>query len=172
MRRLVALGSFVVLGIAAAAGALHAEETKKAGKGVASMGWLAGDWTSDDHGVVFDEHWLAPKGDAMYAVSRMVQGAATKMCELSVIEDTDDGTWLRVRHFSRSLEPWKMDAAGPMAHRLVESAENRAVFEDEKREFPRRIVYSREGDTLTARLEGTKGGKPADQEFKLTLAKR
>jgi hypothetical protein len=171
MRRLVALGSFVVLAAAAGA-ALHAEEAKKPAKGVASMGWLAGDWTSDEHGMAFDEHWLAPKGDSMFAVSRMVQGTATKMCELSVIEETEDGTWLRVRHFSRSLEPWKMDAAGPMAHRLVESAENRAVFEDGKREFPRRIVYSREGDVLTARLEGTKGGKPADQEFKLTLAKR
>src|SRR5262245_30554146 len=100
MRRLVALGSFVV--IAAAAGAvLHAEEAKKAPAGLASMSWLAGDWTSDDHGTAFDEHWLAPKGDAMYAVSRMVQGTATKMCELSVIEETSDGTFLRVRHYSR-----------------------------------------------------------------------
>ena len=171
MLRLVALGSFVVL--AAAAGAvLHAEETKKPSAGVASMTWLAGDWTSDEHGMAFDEHWLAPKGDAMFAVSRMVQGTVTKMCELSVIEDTADGTWLRIRHYSRSLEPWKMDADGPLAMRLVEYAERRAVFEDAKREFPRRIVYSREGDVLTARLEGTRDGKPADEEFKLTLAKR
>jgi hypothetical protein len=170
MRRHVVVGSCVVL--AAAAAAVLAGEESKRPTGVAGLAWLAGAWNSEDGGVAFDEHWLAPRGDAMYAVSRMVEGTATKLCELSAIEDATDGTWLRIRHYSRSLEPWKMDAAGPLSMRMVQSSEGRAVFEDEKREFPRRIVYSREGDVLTARLEGTRDGKPADEEFKLTLAKR
>jgi uncharacterized protein DUF6265 len=106
------------------------------------------------------------------AVSRMLVGGATKPCELPAIEDSGDGAWLRIHHHSRSLEPWKMDAAGPLSMRMTRSSEGRTVFEDEKREFPRRIVYSREGDVLTARLEGTRGGKWADEEFKQTLAKR
>ena len=167
MRRLVVAGSFVVLTAAVLAG----EELKRPA-GVAGLAWLAGDWTSIEEGVAFDEHWLAPRGDAMFAVSRMVEGTATKLCELSVIEDAADGTWLRIRHHSRSLEPWKMDASGPLSMRMTQSSEGRAVFEDEKRDFPRRIVYSRAADVLTARLEGTRGGKPVEEEFKLTLAKR
>jgi hypothetical protein len=156
--------------VLAAAAAVVAGEEKKEAAGVASMAWLAGEWTSDEGGTAFDEHWLAPRGDSMFAVSRMVEGGKTGMIELSSIEDAADGTWLRIRHYGRALEPWKMDAAGPLAMKLVESGERKAVFEDAKREFPKRLVYSREGDVLTARLEGKQGGKPADEEFKLKLA--
>jgi len=138
-------------------------------KGVASLAWLAGDWSSEDEGGAFDEHWLPPRGDAMFAVSRLVQGGKTGMCELSVIEDTADGTWLRIRHYSRSLEPWKMDAEGPLAMKLAAQTETSATFEDPKREFPRRIVYRREADVLVARLEGERGGKPMEEEFRLKL---
>lgn len=163
----------LALAAAGGAAALSLADEKPAPKGVAAMSWLAGDWSSTEpDGSVFDETWLPVRGDAMFAVSRDVAGGATKMCELSVIEDAADGTWLRIRHFSRSLEPWKSEAAGPVSLKLTESAERRAVFEDEKRDFPRRITYSREADTLSAKLEGTRGGKEMTMDFKLKLVPR
>jgi hypothetical protein len=145
-----------------------AGEEKPASPKLADLAWLAGQWTSDDGG--FDEHWLAPEGDAMFAVSRMVAGGKTKMCELSGIEETAEGLVFRIRHYSKTLEPWKMDADGPLTMRLVESGAKKVVFEDPKKEFPRRISYERKGDELIARLEGEKGGKPAAQEFRLKPA--
>lgn len=139
--------------------------------GVADLGWLAGNWVSESGEMAWDEHWTAPRGDAIYAVSRMVEKGVTKLCELTVIENTQTGPVYRIRHFSRSLEPWKMDENGPMTMKLVEQAEQKIVFEDEFRDFPRRISYERKGDALTARLEGQRGGKPAVEKFEFKLAK-
>lgn len=167
------IGSVVTLAAALAAASVLAADEKTSPKAkLADLEWLAGDWTSEDQGMAFDETWLAPRGDSMFAVSRMVQGQATNMCELSAIEETADGLVFRIRHFSRSLEPWKMDAAGPLTMKCVESAEKKVVFEDAAKDFPRRISYERKGDALTARLEGEKGGKPMVEEFELKLAKR
>jgi hypothetical protein len=107
----------------------------------------------------------------MFAVSRMVAGGATKMAELSVIEDTPTGLVFRIRHYSRSLEPWKMDETGPLVMKLAEQGERKIVFEDPARDFPRRISYERKGDALTAKLEGQRGGKPVAEAFEFKLAK-
>lgn len=169
MRAAIAVAGLVAAGTAVV---MAGEETSAAKASVADLAWLAGEWTSDEHGMAFDEHWLAPRGDSMFAVSRMVANGTTKMCELSAIEQTADGLVFRIRHFSKALEPWRMDADGPMTMKLAASKENEVVFEDPARDFPRRVVYRREKDVLVARLEGEDRGKPKAQEFRLTLAAR
>lgn len=169
MRMTLYVAAAVVLAGGGAALLVAGEEPKP--KGVAALAWLEGHWTSEDGGMAWDEHWLAPRGDAMFAVSRMVENGATKLCELTVVEETPAGLVYRIRHFSRSLEPWKMDAAGPMTMKLLSSKDREVVFEDAARDFPRRIVYRREGDALTARLEGETAGKPQVEEFSFRLAK-
>jgi hypothetical protein len=56
--------------------------------------------------------------------------------------------------------------------RLVLSGGNRAVFENREHDFPTRIVYrlTPEG-ALHARVEGTKKGKPAFEEWTWKKAK-
>jgi uncharacterized protein DUF6265 len=176
-RNLTAAACATAILAAAVAGAVRAGDKAEtdgtaAKVRIADLGWLAGEWTSDEDGAAFDELWTAPRGDAMFAVSRLVQDGATGLCELSAIEQTGDGLVLRIRHFSRSLEPWKSDAAGPLTMTLVESAAKKLVFEDAKRAFPRRIAYEREGEVLTALLEGEKDGKPVNERFELKLAPR
>jgi len=161
----------VVGGIVGAAGVeASGEETPT--KGVAALGWLAGDWTTQEGPLTWDEHWLAPRGDAVFAVSRMVSSKddTTRLCELTAIEQTAEGPVLRLRHFSRSLEPWKSEAAGPMTMKLAEQGERKIVFEAPERDFPKKLSYVREGDVLTARLEGEQNGKPSEHVFKFTLA--
>jgi len=48
--------------------------------------------------------------------------------------------------------------------KLVEAGPECAVFESAL-EFPRRVLYWREGDALHARIEGTRKGKPAAREW-------
>ena len=47
----------------------------------------------------------------------------------------------------------------PTAFRLVEVSGQRAVFENPGHDFPQRIIYRREGDTLHARIEGNQNGE-------------
>jgi hypothetical protein len=44
------------------------------------------------------------------------------------------------------------------------------VFENLAHDFPQRIIYSRAGDQLTARIEGPMNGKPAAMEWRYRAA--
>ena len=39
------------------------------------------------------------------------------------------------------------------------------VFENPAHDFPQRIIYRLDGDTLSARIEGTQAGKPRAADF-------
>ncbi len=41
----------------------------------------------------------------------------------------------------------------------------RAVFENAENDFPQRVIYSRDGDVLTGRIEGTIDGQPQAMEW-------
>lgn len=84
---------------------------------------------------------------------RITEDGHARLYELFVIERDGDGLALRVRHFDRALVPWEGERDGPMAFTLLRAEDSHAVFEDPTRAFPRRIVYTREGDRLSVRLE-------------------
>ena len=44
------------------------------------------------------------------------------------------------------------------------------MFENLAHEFPQRIIYSRDGETLTARIEGMMDGKLEGMEWSFTSA--
>lgn len=122
---------------------------------IASLSWLAGAWGGDDAGTFNEETWIAPKGGSMLAVHRDVKDGKTVGFEFLRIEERGNSL---VYVASPEGKP-------PTPFALVESGATRIVFENEGLEFPRRILYYREGETLHARIEGTHGGKPAAKEW-------
>ena len=122
---------------------------------IASLSWLAGAWGGDDAGTFNEETWIAPKGGTMLAVHRDVKGGKIIAFEFLRIEERGDSL---VYVASPEGKP-------PTPFMLVESGATRVVFENEAIEFPRRILYFRDGGTLHARIEGTHGGKPAAKEW-------
>ena len=53
----------------------------------------------------------------------------------------------------------------PTSFPLVESSANRVVFENKTHDFPQRIIYWRERDSLHARVEGPKNGREQAMEW-------
>jgi hypothetical protein len=53
----------------------------------------------------------------------------------------------------------------PVEFRLKESGDRRVVFENPQHDFPRRILYWRDGERLVARIEGTIAGKERSEEW-------
>jgi hypothetical protein len=117
------------------------------------LAFLAGAWEAEDEGERMREVWDMPRGDAMVGHFSIVAAGEAVLYELLVIELDETGPVMRLRHFGRGLEPWASEAAGPLTMRLAEIGEHRAVFEDPARAFPRRVVYTREGDRLGVLLE-------------------
>lgn len=147
--------------------ALRAEE-EVASPRIGDLAWLAGTWRSEEGAMPFEETWTAPWGGTMAAVSRGLKEGRTSMVELSSIEPHDGALRLHLLHFHAGLKPWASEKDGPLVWTLVECAENRAVFRNAERSFPRDVVYERDGDTLKAILAGTQGGKEARMGFVLT----
>lgn len=132
--------------------------------------WMAGHWRGDSErlGGTAEEGWFAPSGGAMAGVFRLVSNGRARVFELVLIEEEEDGIFLRFKHVGPGWTPWEESA---LEYRLTEVAAERAAFESTADaptpRAPRRVVYRKEGaDTLVAHLVGWEEGDPG---FELRL---
>lgn len=127
---------------------------------IGDMAWLAGAWvgTRRTTGSSNEERWTQPKGGAMLAVSRTVNtsGRMSAFEYLRIVE-RDGGLVYIAQPGGRT----------PTEFVLTELTKTRAVFENPRHDFPRRIVYelSAEGG-LSATIGQLKGGTPNRFEWK------
>ena len=138
-----------LLFLAVAAGKARASDS------VSSLAWMAGVWTGVQEGVEMEEAWLPPKGETMLAVHRDVAGGRTVSYEFLRIESGKDGIVYWASPHGKPATPFRM----------IEQGEKRVVFENEKLEFPRRILYWHADGALHAEIEGTRNGKPASEQW-------
>jgi hypothetical protein len=135
----------------------HAEDIALPAPAKAAIGdlaWLAGAWvgTRGAEGTIsIEERWSPPLGGAMLAVSRTVSRGKMGAFEFLRIVERDGG-------LVYIAQP---GGAPPTEFVLTETAGTRAVFENPRHDYPKRIVYelSAEG-VLTATIGFTKGGTP------------
>jgi len=127
--------------------------------GVDGLSWMAGRWTGTQEGVEMEELWTAPKAGSMLGLHRDASGNRTVSFEFLRIEGTADGLTYWASPGGRPATPFK----------LVDLSGRRAVFENAEKEFPRRILYwLGEDGSLHAKIEGTRGGQPASEEWRWT----
>ena len=126
---------------------------------IGDIKWIAGEWVgSRSSGATFEERWSPPKGGAMLAVSRSVN-ASGKMFAFEYLRIVErDGGLVYV------AQP---GGAPPTEFVLTELNTKRAVFDNPRHDYPKRIVYELTGEGgLTATTGYTKGGVPRRFEFK------
>lgn len=117
---------------------------------VADLGWLAGDWVSEAEGRWTEESWTAPRGGVMLGHSRSGRGEELREYEFIRIARGDDG----------ALAYIAMPQGGaPVAFALAQRDKTSASFENPAHDYPQRIAYVRDGDTLTATISAIDGSK-------------
>jgi len=156
------------------------------------LAWLSGTWRHEEEsGDMEEETWSSPRADAMVGMLRMAQRGRVNLYELMSIEldgpaGSADGPLIpgqepvaggapqrlvfHLRHFQRGLVPWEAEKSGPLTFTIKSLAPNEAVFEDPARDFPRELVYRREGDLLKIRLVSATAAKK-DMEFVMKRVK-
>lgn len=126
---------------------------------IADVKWIEGNWAGTrSTGSTFEERWSPAKGGAMLATSRSVNAAGRMFAfeYLRIVER--DGGLVYV------AQP---NGAPPTEFVLTELSETRAVFDNPRHDYPKRITYERFGeDALTATTGYLKGGAPRKFEFK------
>ena len=122
---------------------------------IARAAWLAGTWEMGQPGDLTEEHWLAPRGNSMLAVSRTVKGGRLAWFETVVLRETPEGL---VFEAHPSGQPGGSFPAVTVTDSLL-------VFENPEHDFPQRIGYRRTGTGgVEAWIEG--GGRRVEFPYR------
>ncbi|MDX2197986.1 MAG: DUF6265 family protein [Phycisphaerae bacterium] len=134
---------------------------------IADVAWLAGAWVGTrGSGSSIEERWGPPLGGAMFAVSRTVNTSGKLVAfEYLRIVERDGGLIYIAQPGGKS--PTEFVLTELDAGKGAEKAPRRAVFDNPRNDYPKRIVYelSPEGD-LSATIGYLKGGSPRRFEWK------
>ena len=118
---------------------------------LSDISWIAGDWQTAPGGRrQIEEHWTSVAGATMMGVSRTVAGEKTVEFEYLRIEQRADGIFYVAHPKARCPgTDFKLTRASAME----------AVFENPEHDFPKRIIYRKTEEGLTASIDGGEGTK-------------
>jgi hypothetical protein len=123
------------------------------------MSWMAGYWLDCSGGREASDSWSDPRAGLSVGHAVTLSGGEASF-EVSHIGPTPQG-------FAYVAQP---GGAPPTAFVLAESGPRRAVFANAENDFPTRVIYERDGDALTARIEGEIGGQARSMEWNFRAA--
>lgn len=123
------------------------------------LSWMAGYWLECSEGREVSETWSDSRGGLMVGHALTLEGGHAAF-ESSRIAQGPQG----LAYFAQP------GGAPPTLFALTEGGAARAVFANAENDFPTRIVYEREGDVLTARIEGEIGGESRRMEWAFRAA--
>ena len=112
------------------------------------LDFMTGHWTSGPGRQVTEEIWTDGTGGLFLGVNRTLVDGEARAFEYLRIAYNDEGEG----------EYCAQPNGGPATcFRLVETGDSHAVFENEEHDFPQRIRYSRDADTMTATISDMSG---------------
>ncbi|HEV3409146.1 MAG TPA: DUF6265 family protein [Chthoniobacterales bacterium] len=123
---------------------------------IEELGWLSGCWQSDGDNRQVREQWMKPAGNMMLGMSHTVANGKTREYEFIRIVQEENGDVFFVANPSGQKEA---------RFKLMIVTEREARFENPEHDFPQRIIYRRDGDSLVGRIEGVSKGKERAADF-------
>jgi len=122
---------------------------------IEQLAWMAGCWREESGGRVADEIWMGPAGGVMLGMNRTIAGGRVASTEFMQIRE-DAGRIVFIAKPSGQAET---------SFPLLKSAAREVVFENRAHDFPNRVIYRVDGETLVGRIEGTRNGKPQSIDY-------
>jgi hypothetical protein len=112
---------------------------------VGRLSWLSGDWVNEAHGRWTEEQWSEPRGGLMLGLGRSGKAGRAMGFEFMRIALDDNG----------NVVFWgSPGGSGAVPFALVEESADTVTFANPRHDFPKRISYRRDGDTLVATVTG------------------
>ena len=116
--------------------------------GVSGLAWMSGRWESVQGGRWTEESWSAPRGGVMLGHSRSGSGDALREFEFLRLQAGTDGVPVYL------AQP---GGRPPVPFRLTARSGTSATFENPAHDFPQRIVYRRDRDSMVATISALDG---------------
>lgn len=127
---------------------------------IADLGWLVGAWTGTRGTAgttTIEERWSPARGGSMFAISRTVSRDRLSAFEYLRIVEREGGL----------VYVAQPNGGPPTEFVMTEFTTSRAVFDNPRHDYPKRIVYELAPDGgLTATIGFLKGGTPRQFAFK------
>jgi hypothetical protein len=101
--------------------------------------WLAGRWVGEGLGGQIEEAWSEPAGGQMVGYFRLVREGRPAFYEIMLLEETEAGLRMRVKHFNPDFVGWEEKDAWA-TFEPVRSGPNELVF--------RSLSFRLEGEAL------------------------
>jgi len=121
------------------------------------LGWMAGNWQKSDEGGWSEEYWAQPRGGMLIGYGRSGKKSGTASFEHLRIAPDADGV----------LTYWAAPGGGAAtAFRLTQSGDHSATFDAPDHDYPQRIRYRRDGDTMTATISLIDDSRAISWEFR------
>jgi hypothetical protein len=126
--------------------------------------FVLGHWQLEKNNVRMEEHWEV-KDNKYTGWSKTWKGNdVVSSEEISIIEE--EGATYYVANVDGHNDN------KPVKFKLVESMNDRLVFENKEHDFPQRIIYTKVNrNEMLAQIEGEKGGKIKTIDFAYTRVK-
>lgn len=137
-------------------------------RNIKDLSFMAGKWTTKGEWGDMEEHWSTPLGNNMMCSYRCVKDGKVVFYEFIVIEQTEKGIVMKLRHFSPGNIGWE-DKDKPYEYPLMFLEPDRARFErpDKKTALTFHRIAK---DKLNVFLEREdKDGKWVQDEFNYIL---
>jgi hypothetical protein len=125
---------------------------------LSDIAWIGGDWQTPPGGRArIEEHWTGVSGGTMMGVSRTVAGEKTVEFEYLRIEQRADAIYYVAHPKAR---------CPGTDFKLTKASASEAVFENPQHDFPKRIIYRKTENGITASIDGGEGTKAMSFPFK------
>jgi len=119
------------------------------------VGWLAGCWSFTRNGRHVIEHWAPAEGGTLIGMGRSVANGKTVEYE-----------FLLIRSGAAGLEyVAKPSGQAEAIFTATRASATEVIFENPAHDFPKKVSYSKNGDALTAAIEGPMNGQTRRIEF-------
>ena len=115
---------------------------------VSELGWMSGRWVAITNGRWTEEHWSAPRAGTMMGYSWTGEGEAISEYEYLRLQAAEDDGIVYL------AQP---NGGAGVGFYLARSEGTSATFENPTHDFPQRIRYVRDGDTMVATISAMDG---------------
>jgi hypothetical protein len=122
---------------------------------LSDLSWIAGHWSSRLGEAVIEEIWTEPAGGVMLGMHREIRPGSRAMFEFLRIEEREGTITYIAQPGGKPPTPFPLSS--------IEG--EKVTFENPDHDWPNRIIYWKEGDSLCARVEANMGGKADGEEW-------
>lgn len=126
-------------------------------RGVESLNWMVGHWSTEGTGAWTEEHWAPARGGVMLGTNLSGKGERAGGYEFMRLASGADG----------KISFWGSPGGQPpVEFKLVRSGPSEAIFENPAHDYPQRVRYWRDGELLRAEVSDMGGAQAMRWTFK------